>query len=141
LAQYPMLSNEELDQEIALAAEAFPAWAALPLATRVATLHRIADVFDARRDELVATMAREMGKRPSEGQGEIDIVVSIFRYYADNAERLLADEELDIVGGKATIRRKPTGVIFGIMPWNYPIYQVARFVAPNLALGNTMLLK
>lgn len=82
-----------------------------------------------------------MGKRPDEGRGEVETVVSIFEYYAEQAEQLLADEELEIVGGAVTIRRRPTGVILGIMPWNYPIYQVARFVAPNLVLGNSIVLK
>ena len=82
-----------------------------------------------------------MGKLSDEARGEMGLVVSIFRYYADNAETLLADEEHDIESGQITIRRRPTGVILGIMPWNFPVYQVARFVAPNLVLGNTLLLK
>src|SRR5699024_9775479 len=86
-------------------------------------------------------MTREMGKLSDEARGEMGLVVSIVRYYADNAETLLADEEHDIESGHITIRRRPTGVILGIMPWNFPVYQVARFVAPNLVLGNTLLLK
>jgi succinate-semialdehyde dehydrogenase/glutarate-semialdehyde dehydrogenase len=82
-----------------------------------------------------------MGKRLVEARGEISVVVDIFNYYADNAESLLADEQLAIKGGSAVIRKCPVGVLIGIMPWNYPYYQVARFVAPNLALGNTILLK
>ncbi|MFB8386767.1 NAD-dependent succinate-semialdehyde dehydrogenase [Microbacterium sp. NPDC055910] len=141
LSEYPTLSDAELDNEIETAADAFRSWRELTVAERAAITRRVAEVFAARSDELVRTMTREMGKRPTEGRGEIETVVSIFTYYADRADDLLADEELEIVGGKATIRRLPTGVILGIMPWNYPAYQVARFVAPNLVLGNTMVLK
>jgi succinate-semialdehyde dehydrogenase/glutarate-semialdehyde dehydrogenase len=141
LGEHPVLTDEQLDAEVERAAAAFAEWSSRSVAERAAVARAAADVFERRIDELVPTMTREMGKRPAEGRGEIETVVSIFRYYADNAERLLADQELDIIGGSATIRRRPTGVILGIMPWNYPYYQVARFVAPNLVLGNTMVLK
>jgi len=81
------------------------------------------------------------GKRINEGRGEIGIVVDIFNYYADNGTALLADEPLSIRGGEAVITKGPIGALLGIMPWNFPVYQVARFVAPNLVLGNTILLK
>src|SRR6185312_1490749 len=68
-------------------------------------------------------------------------VFEIFSYYAQNGQTLMADEPLEIQGGNAVIQKRPVGVILGIMPWNYPYYQVARFVAPNLMLGNTILLK
>jgi succinate-semialdehyde dehydrogenase / glutarate-semialdehyde dehydrogenase len=82
-----------------------------------------------------------MGKRVNEGRGEIGIVVDIFRYYAEHGPALLADEPLEIKGGQAVITKSPVGALLGIMPWNFPCYQVARFVAPNLVLGNTILLK
>ncbi|WP_233491736.1 aldehyde dehydrogenase family protein, partial [Blastococcus sp. TBT05-19] len=82
-----------------------------------------------------------MGKLLPEAKGEMGIVVDIWNYYADNAETLLADEPLTIQGGEAVIQKRPVGVLLGIMPWNYPYYQVARFAAPNLVLGNTILLK
>jgi succinate-semialdehyde dehydrogenase/glutarate-semialdehyde dehydrogenase len=123
------------------AAAGFTEWAARSVADRAAITSRVADLFEERIDALAAIMTVEMGKRPAEGKGELETVASIFRYYADNADKLLEDQQLDIVGGTATIRRRPLGVILGIMPWNYPTYQVARFVAPNLVLGNSMLLK
>lgn len=141
LSEYETLSDDHAQSEIAVAHAAFAEWAGRPVAERAETAHRIADEFEARSEEFAALMAREMGKIPAEGRGEISTVASIFRYYADAAADLLADQPLDIVGGAATIRRRPTGVILGVMPWNYPVYQVARFVAPNLVLGNTMLLK
>ena len=141
LSEYPIISDAELQQEVDLAADAFTQWSEVPLVERAAVVRAIADAFEASIETFLPIMAREMGKRPAEGRGEMQTVVSIFRYYADNAEQLLADEQLEITGGTVTIRRRPTGVILGVMPWNYPVYQVARFVAPNLVLGNTLVLK
>ncbi len=86
-------------------------------------------------------MTLEMGKRINEGRGEVGIVVDIFEYYAENGPALLADEPMTLKGGRAVITKEPIGPLLGIMPWNFPCYQVARFVAPNLVLGNTILLK
>ena len=111
------------------------------MAERAAIVARAADLFEERVDEFAAIMTLEMGKRINEGRGEIGIVVDIFRYYAEHGPALLADEPLDIKGGRAVITKSPIGALLGIMPWNFPCYQVARFVAPNLVLGNTILLK
>ncbi|MDG4786526.1 NAD-dependent succinate-semialdehyde dehydrogenase [Micromonospora sp. WMMD1102] len=116
-------------------------WRRRPVAERAEIVARAADLFAERADELAATMTLEMGKRINEGRGEIGVVVDIFRYYADNGPALLADEPLEIRGGRAVITKNPVGALLGIMPWNFPCYQVARFVAPNLVLGNTILLK
>ena len=84
-----------------------------------------------------------MGKPLDESVGEVDFSAAIYDYYADNAEKFLADEPIDLLDGEGTalIRRSSVGVLLGIMPWNYPYYQVARFAGPNLALGNTIVLK
>ena len=83
-----------------------------------------------------------MGKPIFQAQIEVDIVASIYRYYADNGPSFLEDEELEVAaGGKAIVRKDGLGVLLGIMPWNFPYYQVARFAAPNLMNGNTILLK
>jgi acyl-CoA reductase-like NAD-dependent aldehyde dehydrogenase len=87
-------------------------------------------------------MTLEMGKPVTQAKGEIELSASIFEYYATKGPDLLADEVLDIAGsGKAIVRTAPIGALLGIMPWNFPYYQAARFVAPNLLLGNTILLK
>jgi succinate-semialdehyde dehydrogenase/glutarate-semialdehyde dehydrogenase len=91
---------------------------------------------------LAGIVTREMGKTSTEALGEIDLVADIFDYYAENGPSFVADRSLDIAGGGNTIvRTDPIGVILGIMPWNYPHYQVARLAAPNLLLGNTLILK
>ena len=73
----------------------------------------------------------------------MEFSAAIYEYYADNAASLMADEEIEPAegGGSAVVRRSSYGLLLGIMPWNYPYYQVARFAAPNLAIGNTILLK
>src|SRR5258705_7616776 len=83
-----------------------------------------------------------MGKPFAAALGEVDFSADITEYYADQADVITADPPLTILGeGTAVIRRSPLGVLFGIMPWNFPYYQVARFAAPNLVLGNTIILK
>ncbi|XVU28839.1 NAD-dependent succinate-semialdehyde dehydrogenase [Actinoplanes sp. CA-054009] len=134
-------TEEEIRDAIDRVHSGYLSWRRRPLAERAAIVARAAELFAERADELAATMTQEMGKRINEGRGEIGVVVDIFRYYADNAAALLADEPLEIKGGRAVITRNPIGPLLGIMPWNFPCYQVARFVAPNLVLGNTILLK
>ncbi len=105
-------------------------------------LHRVADLYDERKTELAALITREMGKATADAVGEVEFVVDIYRYYAENGEALLADQPLDAsTGGTAWVRKAPIGALLGIMPWNYPYYQVARFAGPNLMVGNTILLK
>ncbi|MET8989429.1 NAD-dependent succinate-semialdehyde dehydrogenase [Nonomuraea wenchangensis] len=113
------------------------------VADRAALLRKVADLHRERRADLAATIVREMGKPLAEAEGEIDFCVDIYTYYADHAAAFLADEPIGIGAGQgsAVLRRSPYGVLLGIMPWNFPAYQVARFAAPNLAAGNTLLLK
>ena len=84
-----------------------------------------------------------MGKPIEQALGEVDFAAAIYEYYADNAPKLLADEQIELLDGEgsAFIRRSSYGPLLGIMPWNFPYYQVARFAGPNLAIGNTILLK
>ncbi len=135
------------DAEVAAAvdtAHAATAWGrSSSAAERAALLRRLGELHAEHRAELAASIVREMGKPLEEAEGEIDFCVDIYHYYADHAEEFLADEELSVTSGpgRAVIRRSPVGVLLGIMPWNFPAYQVARFAAPNLALGNTIVLK
>ncbi|MFC9691207.1 NAD-dependent succinate-semialdehyde dehydrogenase [Kribbella sp. NPDC056951] len=134
-------TEEEVRDAIGRVHAAYPGWRALPVGERAAIVARAADLFEERAAELASIMTQEMGKRVNEGLGEVGIVVDIFRYYAEHGPALLADEPLTVKGGRAVITKGPIGALLGIMPWNFPCYQVARFVAPNLVLGNTILLK
>lgn len=139
---YPTATDTEIQSAVANANAAFKEWNRTALADRVKLLDRVAELYTERRDELAAIVTREMGKPVFQAQIEVDIVASIYRYYAENAPAFLEDEELEVAaGGTAIVRKDGLGVLLGIMPWNFPYYQVARFAAPNLMNGNTILLK
>jgi succinate-semialdehyde dehydrogenase/glutarate-semialdehyde dehydrogenase len=141
---YPTISDDDLQAAIARATEAHRTWtASTTVQERAAMLHRLAELHTEHRERLADIIVREMGKPVEQALGEVDFCVAIYDYYADNAAKLLADEPIDLLEGEgsAFIRRSSYGVLLGIMPWNYPYYQVARFAGPNLAIGNTILLK
>lgn len=140
---YPTATDAEVATAVD-AANAAAAWGRrASVAERAALVRRLGDLHAEHRAELAASIVREMGKPLDEAEGEIDFCVDIYHYYADHAEEFLADEELPVTSGpgRAVVRRSPVGALLGIMPWNFPAYQVARFAAPNLALGNTIVLK
>ncbi|GAA1245682.1 succinate-semialdehyde dehydrogenase/glutarate-semialdehyde dehydrogenase [Microbacterium phyllosphaerae] len=142
LEEHPVIDDAAVEEILARSADEYARYRTLPLEQRTATLRRAAELFRERMPELAEILTVEMGKPTTQARGEVALVASIFEYYADNAARFLAEEELDIVGGgEARVRTEPIGALLGIMPWNYPYYQVARFAAPNLALGNTIVLK
>ena len=139
---YATASDAEIEQAVARAHAAASEWAKTPVAERAAVVRRIADLHRERSDELAAAIVEEMGKPLAAAIGEVDFAADIIAFYADNADRITADQPLAILGeGTAVIRRAPLGALLGIMPWNFPAYQVARFAAPNLVLGNTIILK
>jgi succinate-semialdehyde dehydrogenase/glutarate-semialdehyde dehydrogenase len=134
-------SDEDVRAAIERVHLGYSSWRRRPVEERAAIVARAAELFAERSDDLAAIMTLEMGKRINEGRGEVGIVVDIFNYYADNGPALLADEPLTVKTGDAIITKEPIGALLGVMPWNFPCYQVARFVAPNLVLGNTIILK
>ena len=140
-ATYPTATDQDVQQVIEQADNAYQDWRHVPLSERSALLHKIADSYLERQDELARIVAGEMGKPVAQAKGEIGLVAEIYRYYADNAEQLLAPNTIDVDSGSASVEKRPVGVLLGIMPWNYPHYQVARFVAPNFMAGNTIILK
>jgi succinate-semialdehyde dehydrogenase/glutarate-semialdehyde dehydrogenase len=140
---YPLATDEEVGQAVAAVAGAARGWAGAGVAARAAVIRRVGELHAERADELARIIEREMGKPHGDGVGEVEFSAAIYAYYADNAERFLADEPVPLIEGEgsAVIRRSPVGALLGIMPWNYPYYQVARFAGPNLVAGNTVLLK
>ncbi|WP_327313565.1 NAD-dependent succinate-semialdehyde dehydrogenase [Streptomyces sp. NBC_01235] len=142
LAEYTMMTDTEAAEALTRATDAYRDWARARIEDRVAVLARIAELHRERGAELAEAMATEMGKPLAQAEGEVNLSASIYEYYAGAGARLLADEVIEVgAGGRAVVRTAPTGPVLGIMPWNFPLYQVARFVAPNLLLGNTVLLK
>ena len=113
------------------------------MADRAALVRRVGELHTERTQHLAEIIVREMGKPIAQAVGEVEFCTAIYDYYADNAETLMANEPITLLAGKgsAVIRRSSLGVLLGIMPWNYPYYQVARFAGPNLVIGNTILLK
>lgn len=140
-SEHPTATDAEVARAVGRAHGAVATWSATPLDERVAVLERVADVYDERAVELGAVIAREMGKVLSAAEGEVRFCADIFRYYAGRAHELLADQPLPSGSGTAVLRKAPLGALLGVMPWNYPYYQVARFAGPNLLAGNTILLK
>ncbi|WP_396659327.1 NAD-dependent succinate-semialdehyde dehydrogenase [Microbacterium sp.] len=142
LASYPTHTDDEVQAAITTAHDEYRTWRDVPVAERAALIRRVAELHRERRDELAAIIVREMGKPLAAAEGEVDFAADITEYYADHADKITGDEPIEIEGeGTAVIRRSPLGVLLGIMPWNFPYYQVARFAAPNIVLGNTILLK
>ena len=122
------------------AASAFTAWSARPIEERVAIAKKVAALFAERSADLAQLASKEMGKSVAEGEAEVEFCVDIFNYYADNGPALI--EPRGVPGNEtAHVEYRALGTIVGVMPWNYPYYQVARFAAPNMIVGNTMILK
>jgi len=144
LRTYDVISDDDLKAAIGRAAAAARGWGReTSLDDRIAAIRKVAALHTERRQELAEIIVREMGKPVQEALGEVDFSAAIYEYYADNAPELLRDEPIRLLDGEgsALIRRTPVGLLLGIMPWNFPYYQVARFAAPNLLIGNTILLK
>ncbi len=142
--EYPTISDEELRDAISRADKAHRNWSSTTtVGERAALVRRVGELHGEQRERLAEIIVREMGKPVEQALGEVDFCVDIYGFYADNAEKLMADEPIELLAGEgsAFIRRSSLGVLLGIMPWNYPYYQVARFAGPNLVIGNTILLK
>ncbi|GAA1580850.1 Succinate semialdehyde dehydrogenase [NAD(P)+] Sad [Leucobacter aridicollis] len=143
LAEYPDATAADIEAALASTQQTYQEWSRkTTVAERAALAKRAAELFDERKEELGAIINREMGKPLDQSIGEAEFSGAITAAFADNAEKWLADEHLEVEDGlKTFFRFQGTGVILGIMPWNYPYYQVARFAVPNLILGNTIILK
>jgi len=148
IRRFDQISDADLASRIEDASSAYRSWSrATSVAERAALVRRVSELHSERREALADIVVREVGKPVAQALGEVDFCADIYGYYADNAEALLRDEEMPLRGtgrsggSSALIRKTSMGPLLGIMPWNYPYYQVARFAAPNLALGNPILLK
>ena len=140
--EFATATDAEVQEALAAAEAGFQTWKNVDINERAKIVTRVGELFAERADELAAIITEEMGKPLSESKGEAEFCKDIFEYFATEGPTLAADQEVKtFAGGKAIIQRLPVGPLLGIMPWNYPYYQVARFAAPNLMLGNTIVLK
>ena len=142
--EYSTITDDELRGAIARADETHASWgASSSVSERAALIRRVGELHVEKRKELAGIIVREMGKPFAQALGEVGFVGDIYGFYADNAEELMADEPIRLRAGdgSAVVRKSSLGVLLGIMPWNFPYYQVARFAGPNLVIGNTILLK
>lgn len=144
-ATFDQISDADLAKVVESAENAYRTWGRTSsIDERAAVIRKVADLHTERREELADIIIREMGKPIGDALGEVDFAAAIFGYYADNAHSILADETIELAEGSegtAIVRTGPLGVLLGIMPWNFPYYQVARFAGPNIVIGNTIILK
>ena len=142
LKTFEEISDAQLETKLQRAADCFEnEWRATPFAQRSAILSRAAALLRERSQEFAELITLEMGKLIRQSRGEVALSAAILDYYADHAEGFLAPEKLTTPHGDATVESCPLGVLFGVEPWNYPYYQIARFAAPNLMAGNVVMVK
>jgi succinate-semialdehyde dehydrogenase / glutarate-semialdehyde dehydrogenase len=141
LAEHPTLSAEQLERRLALAADAAVRWRNTPVTERAAVVARLADLLDAEKDRLGHLMTVEMGKPIQAAIDEAAKCATGCRFYAEHGPAFVADTVIDDDGHRSFVSYQPLGVVLAIMPWNFPFWQVIRFLAPALVAGNVGLLK
>jgi len=141
LKTFVAFTDRELQAAIATASNCFETWRRKSFAERAVVVAGAARLMHARVDELARLVTLEMGKLIDQARGEVRLSADILDYYARHAARFLATEALVPSSGEAEVQSSPLGVLFGVQPWNFPYYQLARFAAPNLMAGNVVMVK
>jgi succinate-semialdehyde dehydrogenase / glutarate-semialdehyde dehydrogenase len=141
VAEYPIMDDSQLDKAISNAADAYLIWKKMSFGERADVLKQVASILRRDQEMLATLITREMGKVIAESRGEVEKCAVTALYYAEHAESFLKDELLEAGYSKSFISYQPLGVVLGIMPWNFPFWQVFRYAAPTLMAGNTTLLK
>ncbi len=141
IKKFDELTDKQLEEKLATASTCFEAWKHKTYAERATIVAKAAAIMHTKADEFAHTMTLEMGKRINEARGEVEFSSSILAYYAKNAERFLAPVKLNPKVGEAHMESSPIGVIFGVEPWNFPYYQLARVAGPHLMAGNVLVVK
>jgi succinate-semialdehyde dehydrogenase/glutarate-semialdehyde dehydrogenase len=135
------ISAAQYESKLAAAQTCYETWRHKTYAERAVIIAKAAKLLHEQADAFARTMTLEMGKRIGEARGEVEFSSRILAYYAKNAERFLAPVKLNPVHGEAHMESSPIGVIFGVEPWNFPYYQLARIAGPHLMAGNTLVVK
>ena len=142
LQTFEQISDAQLEEHLQQASDCFEnVWRHTSFAERAAVLRRAAAILRERPQEFAELITLEMGKLLPQSLGEVALSAAILDYYAEHAERFLAPEKIATPRGEAMVESSPIGVLFGVEPWNYPYYQIARFAAPNLMAGNVVMVK
>lgn len=141
LREFPALQGEQIDRVIERAHRASEPWRRRTAAERAAVVARAALLMRERYEDLAQTITLEMGKLIRHSRVELDLTIRILEYYAEKGPAQIADQPLEMDEGSAVIRNEPLGVLLTVQPWNFPAYQAIRISAPNLVLGNTIVLK
>jgi succinate-semialdehyde dehydrogenase/glutarate-semialdehyde dehydrogenase len=141
LKSFPEISDADLEAALATAQTCFETWRHKTYAERAFIVAKAAALMHARIEELAHTMTLEMGKRIAEARGEVEFSSQILAYYAKNAEHFLGLVTLHPTIGDAYMESSPIGVVFGVEPWNFPYYQLARVAGPHLMAGNVLVVK
>ncbi len=134
-------TDQQLDRAITTASSCFETWRRKSFSERAQVAKAAAALLRERVDDFACLMTLEMGKLLEEARGEVKLSAEIISYYAENAEQFLAVEQLSPAKGEAHVEHTPIGVLFGIQPWNFPYYQLARFAGPNIMAGNVVVVK
>lgn len=141
IESFEPFTDEQIDQTLTHARDAFRQWRGTSFAERATLMRAIAKTLRAQRAELARHITEEMGKPIAEAEAEVDKCAWNCEFYADNAESFLANESAPSTASQSYVAFRPLGVVLAVMPWNYPLWQVFRFVAPGLMAGNTGVLK
>jgi succinate-semialdehyde dehydrogenase/glutarate-semialdehyde dehydrogenase len=141
IKSFEPLSAAQIEEKLQRAAETFPTFRKLSFDERAAMMNNAARILEAEKEDFGRIMTTEMGKTLQSAIAEVMKCASACRYYAENAERFMAPEKIDTGGNQTSLLYQPLGAILAVMPWNFPFWQVFRFIAPNLMAGNVGLLK
>lgn len=141
IADHEVIAEEAALEAVSEMHKAFLDWKLLPATRRASHIAKLAEIIRAKKTELSELMSLEMGKTLNEGLQEIDLCAGICEYTAEHGPDFLQDEQRQLDSGRALITYQPTGIILGIQPWNFPLYQAIRYTVPNLVAGNAVILK
>lgn len=141
VASFDSWTASQLEAALSQVSDATPGWAATPLEERCRLLRKLADTVREQQESLAQMITLEMGKLINESRAEVEKCAQGCEYYAEQAAAFLADEVIETDAGKSLVAHQPLGTVLAVMPWNFPLWQVFRFIAPTLVAGNTGLLK
>jgi succinate-semialdehyde dehydrogenase / glutarate-semialdehyde dehydrogenase len=141
IEEFSLMTSGDVRKKLDVSSQAFKHWKRTSFSERSAFIHKVAAILQKNKESYARQMTLEMGKLVSESRIEIEKTIKGCEYYADQAEKLLADQYIQTEHARSFVTYQPTGAVLGIMPWNFPFWQVFRFALPAIMAGNVCLLK